>query len=1345
MDKKLFEILTKINMNYENKLEFMNSNINKIIKNKEGDKILIVINSKTNISDDATNNFISLFKSKYSAIKEMKIDYIIEKKYEELNINDKVININNNIYNENNKILYGNINSNQIKKISFISKEENNICIEARLFGIDEFSSSKSNFNIITLKLYDLTSSIYAKIFFNDKNEYNKMLSKFKIGQWYKIFGNSRMDRYSGGMVLNVNGIDEIESKTKFIEDLEEVKRIELNTHTKMSVMDGVVSAKDLINHAKKLGHSAIAITDTNNVQAFPEAFYNSKDIKVIYGVDLNCIEDNITLTSENDTRVIKDTTFVVFDFETTGFNAGGVDQIIEVGAVKIKDGEILDKFSELIDPKRVLDKKITEITNITDEMLKGKREEEDVIKDFIKWFSDCPLVAHNAKFDMSFLNACYRKYNLGTCENNVIDTLDLSRILDKSYTRHNLSAMTKRYNVEFDEEGHHRADYDAHATALVLNKMFEKLDKENIENINSINNILDKEAIIAHTRGNNITILTKNNKGLRNLFELVSLANTKYLYKTPRIPKREIKRLRENLFIGSGCFNSEIIEVAKTKSDEELAHYLKFYDYIEIEPICNYKYLIDTGNFTSLTELENTLRKIINVSKSTGILVVAVGNVHMLNKEDLLFREVLVNQKGLGGTLHPLKRSSITKIPEYRFLTTREMLDEFYYINDELAYELVVTNPKIIENEIENVQIIKDKLYTPTMKDSDVIVKNMVYEKAKSIYGDELPTLIEERIEKELSGIIGGGFDVIYLIAEKLVKKSNEDGYIVGSRGSVGSSFVATMMGITEVNPLPAHYVCPNCKKSIFELDGKPLGNDYSSGYDLPDKVCDCGTNLKKEGQDMPFATFLGFNADKVPDIDLNFSGDYQGTAHDYTKVLFGSDKVFRAGTISTIADKTAFGYARGYANDKEIEMNKAETERLAMGITGVKRTTGQHPGGIIVIPNDMDIFDFTPYGYPADDNTSSWFTTHFDFHAIHDNVLKLDILGHDDPTSLKMLSDETGIKLNDIKFDDNKILSLFSSPEVLGVKSEDIMCHTGTLGIPEFGTKFVLDMLKDTKPKTFAELVKISGLSHGTDVWIGNAKELIQNGTCEFKEVIGCRDDIMVYLMYHRIEPLKAFKIMEFVRKGFPSKKKDEWKEYKKLLEDNKIEPWYINSCEKIKYMFPKAHATAYVMMGYRVAYFKLYYPIEYYKTYFSIRSNDFDIVSMNQGSLAIKNKIEEIINKGYEATNKEINILGSLQIALEMTNRGFKIGNVDLLKSDSFNFVISEDRKTLIPPFKTIEGLGEVVAKNIINERNSRPFLSIEDFAIRTKASQTIVATMKILNIFGDMEEENQMSLF
>ena len=1304
--------------------------------------------------------------------------------------------------------------------INLITFEMDNVTVDAKVFGIDIFESSKSNFKIITLKITDGTDSMYCKIFCREDDEFNKYKKSLKEGKYYIIRGYTKNDKYSGEIVLNARDINVSMKEDKVRKDEVERKRVELHAHTKMSQMDGVADEVKLVQTAMNWGHKAIAITDHNGCQAFPHVFnlvtkYNKgkeeKDkFKALYGTELTLIDDTVDIVLRPTEKKLLETPYVVFDLETTGFNAGGADSIIEIGAVKIDNGEITDRFDELINPGRKLPAKITELTNITDEMLEGKDNEENAVKRFKEWVGDLPMVAHNAKFDVSFIVMAHSKYNLGEFTNTVIDTLELSRALDTGYARHSLSALVKRYDVPWDESAHHRGDYDAEGTALVFHKMLKKLVSRNFETIKDLDKLVSKDEIHKYGTSYHVNILAKNKTGLKNLFKIISLANTKYLYKTPRILRSEIEKHREGLLIGSGCYESEIFRLARSKNDEELSNLINFYDYVEVQPPAVYDHLLQMGDFANKAELLEHIKKIIRVTKESGKLIVATGDVHQIEPEDRIYREIIVNQKVPGGGRHPLAKKDIKQIPSQHLRTTEEMLEDFSFLPKELAEEIVIDNPNKIADMIEIIEVIIDTggiPFAPKIPNCTETTTDMVYDKAESIYGKPLPYNIEERLASELygdepfntikkltpkdnlseeeyqvkihkrlnevmrsykegvinlfkeenpnitdeevkqkmTGVIGANFDVIYLIAQKLVKKSNDDGYLVGSRGSVGSSLVATMMGITEVNALPPHYVCPNCKHSIFELDGKPLGEDYGSGYDLPDMNCPkCGTKLNKEGQDMPFATFLGFHADKVPDIDLNFSDLNQASAHEYTKVLFGVDNVYRAGTIGTVADKTAFGYVKGYCEDKGISMRTAEVERLAKGCTGVKRTTGQHPGGIVVIPGYMDVFDFTPFQYPADDVTSVWRTTHFDYHAIDQDVLKLDILGHSGPTKLRLIQNITGDDVTKVPLDDKETMGIFLSPKPLGVTKEQIMNDTGTLGIPEFGTPFTLQMVKETKPKTFAELVKISGLSHGTDVWNGNAKDLIDQGVVPFSEVIGCRDDIMVYLMYHGVEPIKAFKIMEFVRKGKASKEPEQWAEYVEILKKADIEPWFIESCRKIKYMFPKAHAVAYVINAFRLAYYKVHKPAVYYAAQFSAEYDDFDVDAMIKGYEAVKQRIIEINEKGYDATNKESSVLECLKVALEALARNIKFKPVDLYKSHYHDFVIDDDGN-LIPPFRAIDGLGEVVAKNIVEEREKGEFISIEDLQKRAKLSSTLIEKLRSMGILDGMDESSQLTLF
>lgn len=1316
-----------------------------------------------------------------------------------------------------------------IMEINDIMGDTKNVIVEAFIFG-EITTLEKETINIITLKVSDKTNSILAKIFKKDHDEFSEVMDNLKAGNWYRIHGNVEFDTFAKELVLKVRNMEKIASKENKVKDDAEVKRVELHTHTMMSAMDAVIPAEALVKYAYNLGHRAIAVTDHNCVQSFPELYHTVENInkgkdpkdhfKVLYGTEINVVNDDIDVVFNNREYNLLDQTYVVFDTETTGFYAGS-DQMIEIGAVKIKNNEILDRFDELIDPHRPLPQKITDLTYITDDMLRGKENEDVVTKKFLDWVGDLPLVAHNAKFDISFMKAACNKYNLGEFNATVLDTMSMARMLHPDWPNHKLSTLTKKLNIPWDEDKHHRADYDAEGTAYAFYKFCKDFDQQNISTTTKLVKSIDTDSLVKFAYPFHATIIAKDRGGLKNLFKIISMANTKYLYKNeqPKIPRQEISKLREGLIIGSACINNEIFEKAAGMEDEELVNMMSFYDYIEVQPLSVFSHLIGIDRkFNNEIEAQNYLKRIIRVAKEAGKPVVATGDVHNLTKEDLIYREIIVNTK-FNGKLHPLNRKGMA-VPNMYLKTTNEMLEEFNFLDEATAYEIVVTNPNKIADMVSEIEVIiaTPKPFAPKIPNSIETMTELVYTKARNWYGDVLPYHIEDRLAKELygdslkeaityyvnkdesitdkdkeifailhktivggydsvkdyikgylkdtleevpndeeldkeakkklGGIIGAGYDVIYLIAQKLVKHSNDEGFLVGSRGSVGSSFVACMMGITEVNSLAAHYRCSKCKLSIFDDDeGNPLGSTYSSGFDLPDKKCpNCDIPMIKDGQDIPFATFLGFNADKVPDIDLNFSDLNQASAHDYTKVLFGVDNVYRAGTIGTVAEKTAYGYVRGYCEDKGIIMRNLEIERLAMGCTGVKRTTGQHPGGIVVIPGYMEVYDFTPFQYPADDPTSVWRTTHFDYHAIDADVLKLDILGHTDPTQLRMIQDLTGDDITKVPLDDKATMSIFTSTKALGVTPEQIMCDTGTLGVPEFGTPFTISLVKDTKPTTFAELIKISGLSHGTDVWLGNAQELIAKNVVPFSKVIGCRDDIMVDLMYRGLPPFKAFKIMEFVRKGRASKPKDheEWEGYVKLMHEYNVEDWFIDSCAKIKYMFPKAHAAAYVTSAFRIAWYKVHKPIVYYASYFSTRFDDFDLEVMVKGYDTIKAKMAELMAKGYDATNKESSLLETLKLALEATARGIKFSNIDIEKSDGKNFVI-EDEHTLICPFKVLDGLGDSVATKIIEERNKQPFISIEDLQSRGKVSSTTIDKLRTLGVLDGLPETSQLSLF
>ncbi len=1696
-----------------------------------------------------------------------------------------------------------------IVSISSINQDENSVELEAYIFDASFDTLKKKDggeFYLVTLKISDNTSSILAKCFAKDEDDLIRYSKELKKGNWYYFKGQVRLDNYAHDYVFQLRSYEQIDSPVIERKDEEKEKRVELHAHTMMSQMDGVIDEVALVNQAIKWGHAGVAITDHDGVQAFPHVFdvvtkYNKdkkkeidkkikeneesieeikktgneegikelekiieelkeekknyKPFKAGYGVELELCESFLNVCFNPNKEKVKGNTYVVFDTETTGFNPGLGDSIIEIGGVKVCNGEVIDRFDELINPGCHIDESITRLTGISDDDVKDSLNEEEAIKKFKEWIGTYPLVAHNARFDKNMLDMAYYKYDLGKLENPIIDTLMLSRVINRDLKKHSLKALGKNYGIDTGEEDeevenedsqtiindptiksikvdgvdilktrtkevskkdiatettyksktneyyidtiykpskankisvvienaedtyeneyklhpalntfnikyysgleeftitinvyvgkHHGADVDSENTAYIFSKMLNQVEgikkiedfnnlalleelafdnnpkyRENIGDLctykNYIRPVLENEELpddtkypfskynnkdyvwkfplcdddnlqmyenipgktktenIANIYDNlkHVTLIAKNKTGLKNIFKLVSFANTNFLDRNAKIPRKLINEYRDGILVGSACLNGEIFYIAETRSEEDLMEAMKFYDYIEVQPINNYIHLLKRHDINNIEHLKKCLIKIINCAKKINKLIVATGDVHNLNKDDLIYREIIVNQNVPGKGRHQLARylgtgkfnlstnivdslikkanvvgnledfditvlkyiyalavikkvpltennlnelfmlekdSSIkaedklakihaalskletakvisfdsnnneykllsefdkelpemTHIPNQFFRTTKEMKDEFAFLEDEeLINEIVVVNPNKIIDAIEEIEVIvyPEKPYSPIIENSQETCRDLVFEKAHSMYGDPLPRNIEVRIAEEfygdkitklvkdkmdneypdmseeekeekfssylhekimggynaivelkkeevlreepdldndkalekaklqLTGIIGGGFDVIYLIAQKLVKHSNDDGYLVGSRGSVGSSFVASMMGITECNGLPAHYYCPKCHHNEFvDENGVPYSENYPSGFDLPNKECpECKTLMVHQGNDMPFATFLGFAGEKVPDIDLNFSGDNQASAHEYTKVLFGTDNVYRAGTIGTVADKTAFGYVQGYFEEvlygrlKSItdslnlkipskddlkkkgviksDVRTCEVERLAVGCTGVKRTTGQHPGGIVVVPGYKDVWDFTPFQYPADDPSSAWRTTHFDYHKIEADLLKLDILGHDDPTVLRMLQDLSGIDVTTIDLGDLDTMKIFTGPEVLGVNRNDLRglnkdgvkyCPTGTLGVPEFGTSFLLGMLEETKPTTFAELIKISGLSHGTDVWLGNARDLCtpdKNGNIQvpFKNVIGCRDDIMVNLMQWGLPAGKAFKIMEFVRKGKPSKDPEAWKEHATYMREHNIPEWYIESCRKIKYMFPKAHATAYVTSAFRIAWFKVHHPILYYCAYLSIRRDQFDISAMIGGAAAIRSRIDEI-DAMPNPTNKEIDTRETLCLCLEMCLRGFYFKNIDIEKSDGKKFVITDDKKGLIIPFRALDGLGDNVAEQIIKARNESPFMSQEDLMSRGKVNKTALEKLRLLGALDNLPESNQLSLF
>lgn len=1232
----------------------------------------------------------------------------------------------------------------EITPMAEITTEENRIVFEGMVFDVEK-KTTRTGRHIINFKMTDYTSSFAMQKWAKDDEELKKcdMIAK---GSWLRVRGNIENNNFTHALTMNVQDVKEIVHHDR--KDLmpEDQKRVEFHAHTNMSTMDALPTVEELIDTAAKWGHKAVAITDHGNVQSFPHGYHRARKdgIKAIFGLEANIVEDKVPIAYNPVDLELNEATYVVFDVETTGLSAVHND-LIQIAASKMYKGNIVEQFDEFINPGHHLSAFTTELTGITDNHVRNAKPIEQVLQMFQDFCKDTVLVAHNATFDVGFMNVNYKRHDMPTITQPVIDTLELARNLYPEYKRHGLGPLTKRFQVSL--EHHHMANYDAEATGRLL-FIFLKEARENhgLTNMMDLNTKLVAEDSYKKARVKHATIYVQNQTGLKNIFKLVSLSNVKYFEGVARIPRTVLDTHREGLLLGTACSEGEVFDAVLTSGVEKAVEVAKYYDFIEVMPPAIYAPLLVQGTIKDEEGIRQVIRDLIEVGRRVNKPVLATGNVHYIEPEDEIYREIIVRSLGQGAPINrPIGRGEDAQpapLPKAHFRTTNEMLDEFSFLGEGLAYEIVVKNTNDFAERFEEIEVVKKDLYTPFLEKSEERVAEMTYQKAFEIYGNPLPDIVDRRIEKELTSILGNGFAVIYLASQMLVIRSNKRGYLVGSRGSVGSSFVATMIGITEVNPMPPHYVCPNCQHSEFITDGS-----VGSGYDLPDKDCPkCGTRYKKDGHDIPFETFLGFDGDKVPDIDLNFSGDDQPSAHLDVRDIFGEQYAFRAGTVGTVADRTAYGFVKGYERDYGKMYPEAEVERLAQGAAGVKRTTGQHPGGIVVIPNYMDVYDFTPVQYPADDLSAEWQTTHFNFHDIDENVLKLDILGHDDPTMIRKLQDLSGIDPKDIPADDPDVMALFSGTEVLGVTPEQIGTPTGMLGIPEFGTNFVRGMVEETHPTTFAELLQLSGLSHGTDVWLGNAQDLIKEGIATLKTVIGCRDDIMVYLMHAGLNPKMAFTIMERVRKGRWLKISDEERNgYIQAMRDNNVPDWYIESCGKIKYMFPKAHAAAYVLMALRVAYFKVHYPLYYYCAYFSIRAKAFDIKTMSAGLDAVKERMAEISTKrkNNEASNVEIDLYTTLELVNEMLERGFKFGQLDLYRSDATEFIIDGD--TLIPPFVAMDGLGENVAKQIVKAREEGEFLSKMELRKRGGVSATLVEKMDEMGILGNMPEDNQLSLF
>ncbi|GAB6137613.1 PolC-type DNA polymerase III [Halanaerobaculum tunisiense] len=1203
--------------------------------------------------------------------------------------------------------------------IAEITGELRNIVIKGEIFTT-EIKELQSGSKLVMFAVTDGTNSITVKLF---EDQDQDLASKVSTGAWVKVAGKVEFDTYDQELMLKPNSV--VSSSAPQRVDEADTKRAELHLHTKISDMDSVLDVEDAIEQAAEWGHPAIAITDHGVVQSFPEA-YNAaqdKDIKLIYGLEAYLVDDGEPIILNPVEQSLEEATYVVFDLETTGFNPHR-DEIIEIGATKIVAGQISDTYQTFVQPEEEIPQEIVELTGIKQEMVADAPSLEDIMPEFLDFVGEATLVAHNLSFDLGFIEDKLRRLNHPELANSALDTLDLSRALLPEMKSHKLKKLAARFNK--DLANHHRADDDAQVTAEILLELIDLATEEEITKLTEINQ-LTSEIDYKRMHPYHTTILVKNQQGLKNLYQLVSQSHINNFHRVPRILKSELLKKREGLIIGSACEAGQLYKaILHGKSEDELVELAKFYDYLEVQPLGNNQFLLAKGEVDSHEELQEINRKIYELGNRLGKPVIAAGDVHFLNPEDDVYRRVLKEGQGFDDAANQ---------PPLYLRTTEEMLAEFDYFSSEEAQELVVDNPRQIYEGIEEVKPVPDGLFTPEIEGAEEEIRQMAYNKAREWYGDPLPDLVVDRLESELDSIIGNGYAVIYLISHKLVKKSLSDGYLVGSRGSVGSSFAATMTDITEVNPLPPHYRCPECKHANFFTDGS-----VGVGVDLPDKDCpECGAFLIKDGYDIPFEVFLGFEGDKVPDIDLNFSGEYQPEVHQYTEELFGEEYVYRAGTISTIADRTAYGFVKGHMEDNDLSLRQAEIDRLSDGCTGVKKTTGQHPGGLMVVPQNKDIHDFTPIQRPANDLDSDTLTTHFDYHSISGRILKLDILGHDDPTSIRMLQDFTGVDPKEIPLDDEETMSIFSSIEPLGVTEEEAGVKLGTLGIPEFGTQFVRGMLRETRPATFAELVRISGLSHGADVWLNNAQDLIRSGTAELAEVISVRDDIMNYLLQKGVEPSQAFWIMEHVRKG-----KGLTEEEEQTMRENDVPNWYIESCKKINYMFPKAHAAAYVMMAFRIAYFKVHYPKAFYTTFFTIKASDFDAQIVIQGREHVEEQIQEIKAKGNDATAKDNRTRKILQIVVEALARGVEFAPVDLYDSLAYKFTMTEEG-LLRPPFISLDGIGSSAAQNLVDAKAEGEYTSIENLKNRAAASKTVIEALRLHGCLDDLPETNQLSLF
>ena len=1234
-------------------------------------------------------------------------------------------------------VIYGRDFEEESMEIEKIDGPIGEVVIRGKILSVDtrEIRNEKT---IIIFSVTDFTDTIVLKIFARN-DDVPELLKEISGGKFVRVKGVATIDKFDSELTIgSIVGIKKCADFTTVRMDTSVEKRIELHCHTKMSDMDGVSDVKDIVKRAMKWGHKAIAITDHGDVQAFPDANHtvpSDSDFKVIYGVEAYLVDDLKGMVTDSQNQDL-DADYVVFDLETTGFSPE-TNRIIEIGAVKVQNGKIVDKFSTFVNPQVPIPFRIEQLTSINDSMVIDAPVIADILPEFMKFCEGCVMVAHNADFDMSFIKKNCQRLDI-PCKPTIVDTVALARVLLPNLNRFKLDTVAKALGVSL--ENHHRAVDDAGCTAEIFVKFIEMLRERGMSTLDEVNAMgTSSVQNVQKMPTYHAIILATCDQGRTNLYKLISLAHIKYYHRRPRIPKSEFIRYRDGLLIGSACEAGELYRaILNGRPEEEISRLVNFYDYLEIQPLGNNAFLVrdEDSPVASNDDLIEINKKIVRLGEQFHKPVVATCDVHFLDPEDEIYRRIIMAGQGF--------KDADEQAPLF-LRTTEEMLKEFAYLGSEKAEEVVITNTNRIADMCEKISPVRPDKCPPVIENSDQMLRDICYNKAHKMYGDPLPEIVQERLDRELNSIISNGYAVMYIIAQKLVWKSNEDGYLVGSRGSVGSSFVATMSGITEVNPLHAHYLCKHCQYSDFDSD---LVKSFSgrSGCDMPDKLCPrCGKPLSKEGFDIPFETFLGFKGNKEPDIDLNFSGEYQSKAHKYTEVIFGEGQTFKAGTIGTLADKTAFGYVKNYYEERGVHKRNCEIDRIVLGCVGVRRTTGQHPGGIVVLPMGEQIYTFTPVQHPANDMTVDITTTHFDYHSIDHNLLKLDILGHDDPTMIRMLQDLTGVDPTQIPLDDKAVTSLFQDTSALGITPDDLVnCQLGALGIPEFGTDFAMGMLIDTQPKEFSDLVRIAGLSHGTDVWLGNAQTLIQEKKATISTAICTRDDIMIYLISMGLDSEESFKIMENVRKGIVAKGKcDKWPEWKQDMIDHNVPDWYIWSCEKIKYMFPKAHAAAYVMMAWRIAYCKVFYPLAYYAAYFSIRATAFSYELMCQGKEKLEGYMHEYEKRKDELSKKEQDTYKDMRLVQEMYARGFEFLPLDIYKSEPHHFQIVDGK--LLPALNTIDGLGDNAAVAIAEAAKDGIFLSKDDFRERTKVSKTTIELMSDLGLFGDMPESNQLSLF